>query len=75
MSTVNWVKIDDTYKLTTERNDYGFFLVPYRLNRSRYNVYLRFAFCDTCLISDGDMQLEEAKMFVETLIDKLKTLK
>ena len=72
---MNWVKIDDTYKLTTEGDECGFFLVPYRLNHSRYDVYLNFEFCDMCLISDTTMQLEEAKAFVETLIDKLKTLK
>lgn len=72
---MNWIKIDNTYKLTTPGDEYGFFLVPYRLDHSRYEVYLDFEFCNMSLISDTTMKLEEAKIFVETLIDKLKTLK
>lgn len=72
---MNWEKIDDTFKLTTPGDEYGFFVIPNKHNTSLYDVYMCFGFCNMQLISDCIMELKEAKEFAENIINNLKTLK
>lgn len=73
---MNWEKVDDTYKLTTPGDEYGFFLIPYKNNKSLYDVYMTYGFVsDLQLLSEYGMGLKEAKEMAETIINKFKTLK
>lgn len=73
---MHWEKVDETYKLTTPGDEYGFFLIPYKNNKSLFRVYITYGFCSNMqLLSEYGLGLNEAKDMVETIINKFKTLK
>lgn len=73
---MNWEKVDETYKLTTPGDEYGFFLIPYKNNKSLFRVYITYGFCNNMqLLSEYGMELDEAKEMAEAIVNKFKTLK
>lgn len=73
---MHWEKVDETYKLTTSGDEYGFFLIPDRHDKSLYNVYMTYGFCSNMqLLSEYAMTIAEAKYMVEAIVNKFKTLK
>ena len=72
---MNWIKVDETYKLTTPGDECGFFLIPDKHNKSLYNVYMSYSFYSLQLLSEYAMELNEAKEMAETIVNKFKTLK
>lgn len=72
---MNWEKVDETYKLTTAGDEYGFFLIPDKHDKSLYNVYLTYGFCNMQLLSEYATTIDEAKDMAEAIVNKFKTLK
>lgn len=73
---MNWEKVDETYKLTTPADEYGFFLIPDNHDESLYNVYMTYGFCSNMqLLSEYAMTIDEAKDMAEAIVNKFKTLK
>ena len=73
---MHWEKVDETYKLTTAGDEYGFFLIPDNHDKSLYDVYMTFGFCSNMqLLSEYAMELNEAKNMAEAIVNKFKTLK
>ena len=72
---MNWEKVDETYKLTTPADEYGFFLIPDKHDESLYNVYMTYGFCSNMqLLSEYAMTIDEAKDMAEAIVNKFKTL-
>ena len=73
---MNWEKVDETYKLTTLGDEYGFFLIPDKHDKFLYNVYMTYGFCSNMqLLSEYAMTIDEAKEIAEAIVNKFKTLK
>ena len=73
---MHWEKVDETHKLTTSGDEYGFFLIPDKHDKSLYNVYMTYGFCSNMqLLSEYAMELNEAKNMAEAIVNKFKTLK
>ena len=78
--TMHWERVCNTWKLTTADNEYGFFLVPDKVDETLYNECLYDVYMGYChnimqLLSKLRMSVNEAKDMVETIVTKFKTLK
>lgn len=69
-----WERVCNTWQLITA-DGYGFYLVPDKHDKSLYNVYMTFDFCNMQLLSEYAMELNEAKDMAEAIATKFKTLK
>lgn len=74
---MKWEKEKDFYKLITKADNYddmyGFYIVPDDYEKGKYNVLLSVKF-QIVQLPYHKMELEEAKSYVETFIEKIKTL-
>ena len=76
-NNMKWEKEKGIYKLITKADNYndmyGFYIVPDDYEKEKYNVLLSIKF-QIIKMPYHKMELEEAKSYVKTFIEKIKTL-
>lgn len=74
---MHWEKEKGIYQLITKADNYndmyGFYIVPDDYVKGKYNVLLSVKF-QIIQLPYHKMELEEAKSYVKTFIEKIKTL-